>query len=92
MCGLNFSAETVDTSQIRQQSHSGTSSAIRILGKSGLSIHAPDRMEYDQPQNDETACVIAQQYSSATFVSLSFHSHKEKKNTARILKMILFYF
>jgi hypothetical protein len=33
----------------------------------------PDRL-HDHPD----ACVIAQQYSSATFVSLRFHSRKEK--------------
>jgi hypothetical protein len=37
-----------------------------------------------------SACVIAQQYSSSTFVSLRFHFRKEI--LARILKMLLFYF
>jgi hypothetical protein len=32
----------------------------------------------DLPQHDRTAiCVIAQQYSSATFIPLRFHFHKE---------------
>jgi hypothetical protein len=36
-------------------------------------------MKYDRLQHDRlTACVIAQQYSAATFVSLLLHSHKEK--------------
>jgi hypothetical protein len=34
----------------------------------------PDRLQHDRP----AACVIAQQYSSATFVSLRFHSRREK--------------
>jgi argininosuccinate lyase len=37
-------------------------------------------MESDRPQHDCFAtCVIAQQYSSSTFVSLCFHSLKEKQ-------------
>jgi hypothetical protein len=36
-------------------------------------------MEPGRPQHTHpAACVIAQQYSSATFVSLRFHSDKEK--------------
>jgi hypothetical protein len=35
-----------------------------------------------------TACVIAQQYSSATFVSLGFHSCKEKSGAFK--KILLF--
>jgi hypothetical protein len=36
-------------------------------------------MEPDQPQHDgPAACVIAQHYSSATLVSLRFHSRKQK--------------
>ena len=36
-------------------------------------------MEPDRPQRDHlAACVIAQQYSPATFVSLRFHFRKEK--------------
>jgi hypothetical protein len=36
------------------------------------------QMEPDRPQRDRrAACVIAQQYSSATFVSMRFHSCKE---------------
>jgi hypothetical protein len=34
----------------------------------------PDRLQHNRP----TACVIAQQYSSATFVSLPFNSRKKK--------------
>ena len=34
----------------------------------------PDRLQHDGP----AVCVIAQQYSSATFVSLIFHFHKKK--------------
>jgi hypothetical protein len=34
----------------------------------------PDRLQHDRP----VACVIAQKYSSATFLSLRFHSGKEK--------------
>jgi hypothetical protein len=36
-------------------------------------------MKPDRPQHDRPATfVIAQQYSSATFVSMRFHSRKEK--------------
>jgi hypothetical protein len=36
-------------------------------------------MESDRPQHDRpSACVTAQQHSSATFVSLRFPSRKEK--------------
>jgi hypothetical protein len=34
----------------------------------------PDRLYHDRP----TVCVIAQQYSSITFISLRLHSRKEK--------------
>jgi hypothetical protein len=46
--------------------------------------------EPDRPQHDRyTACVIAQQYSSATFVPLRFHCHKEKFG-AHLKKKLLF--
>jgi hypothetical protein len=36
-------------------------------------------LENDRPQHDRTAaCVIAQEYSSVTFVSLLFYSGEEK--------------
>jgi hypothetical protein len=36
-------------------------------------------VEDDRPQHYRpSACVIAQQYSSTTFIALSFHSSKEK--------------
>jgi hypothetical protein len=36
-------------------------------------------MESDQPRHDcPAACVVAQQYSSATFISLRCHSRKKK--------------
>jgi len=39
----------------------------------------PTTLAPDRPQNDRpAACVIAQQYSSAKFVSLRLHSHMEK--------------
>jgi len=41
----------------------------------------------DRPQNDRTPCVIAQQYSSATVVSLRFRSPQKKKNYDSRLKM-----
>jgi hypothetical protein len=37
----------------------------------------PHQLQHDRPG----ACVIAQQYSSATFVSLRFNSRKEKFDT-----------
>jgi hypothetical protein len=42
----------------------GSSVAIQTLVHVG-----PDRLQYDRP----TACVIAQQYFSTTFMSLRFH-------------------
>jgi hypothetical protein len=46
-------------------------------------------MERDWPQHDRSAaCVIAQQYSSSTFVSLCFNSRKEKQG-ARFGKFFL---
>jgi hypothetical protein len=42
--------------------------------KSRLQHTASDRPQHDRP----AACVIAQQYSFATFVSMCFHSRKEK--------------
>jgi len=45
-------------------------------------------LESDQPQNHRRdSCVIAQQYSSATLVSLCFHCHKEKSGAR--LKILL---
>jgi hypothetical protein len=45
--------------------------------------HTYDRLytnalENDRPQHVLTACVIAQDYSSATFVATRFHSRNEK--------------
>jgi hypothetical protein len=55
-------------------------------------IHIPNTLELNRPQHERpAACVIAQQYSSATFVSLRTHSRK-KKNSAYIFKMFLFHF
>jgi hypothetical protein len=49
-------------------------------------------MECDRRQYDRTAaCVIAQQYFSATFVSLRFHSRKEKF-TANLKNVVLLVF
>jgi len=46
-------------------------------------------LELHTPQHDSPAtCFIAQQYSSATFVSLRSHSLKEK--TGRLSKMLFF--
>jgi len=50
-------------------------------------IQTPIALEPDRPQHyHPAACVIAQQYSSATFVSLHFHSSKEK--FGRLLKNV----
>ena len=64
------------THQLRSRS----SDASRIVRKSQLGIHIvrrnpyPSTLELDRPQHDRpVACVIAQQYSSATFVSLNIH-------------------
>jgi hypothetical protein len=46
--------------------------------------------EIDRPQQDRpNACVIAQQYSSAAFVSLRFQSRKEKYG-ARLMNITSF--
>jgi hypothetical protein len=47
-----------------------------------------DWQQYDRPN----ACVIAQQYSSATFVSLHFHPHKEKFGACLNNFIIYFFF
>jgi len=39
-----------------------------------ISLVYVQQQQHDRP----AACVVAQQYSSSTFVSLSFHSCKEK--------------
>jgi len=44
-------------------------------------IQPPNTQEHNRPQHDRpVACVITQQYSSATFFSLCFHSSKEKSS------------
>ena len=51
----------------------------------------PNIMQNDQPQHDRTTVsVIAQQYSSGNFVSLRFHSRKEKIRSS-FLKKSLFH-
>ena len=56
------------------------------------SIHIANTLEHNRPQYERpAACIIAQKYSSATFVSLRSHSRK-KKNSACIFKMFLFHF
>jgi hypothetical protein len=46
--------------------------------------------ENDRPQHDRpAACVIAQQYSCVTFVSLPFHSRKEKFGVRVKLKVTI---
>jgi hypothetical protein len=42
-----------------------------------LNTLEPDRLQHDSP----AACVIAQQYFSATFVSPRFHCRKERFGT-----------
>ena len=49
-------------------------------------------METDRPQHERpTAYVIAQQYSSATLISLRFHSRKEKFLTISKKKICQFF-
>jgi len=44
-------------------------------------------MGSSRPLHDRpAACVVAQQYSSATFVSLPFLSRKKKKKSVRVFK------
>jgi hypothetical protein len=46
--------------------------------KAPIEISRLTKLEPDRPQHDHpAACVIAQQYSFATFVSLCFHSRNE---------------
>jgi hypothetical protein len=53
--------------------------AIHIYTKESTRNKNSSTLEPDRPQHDRTAsCVIAQQYSSAAFVSLRFRSSKEK--------------
>jgi len=48
-------------------------------------------LEHDWPLHDSpVACDITQHYSSATFVSSHFHSHKKK--FAKFLKVTIFNF
>jgi hypothetical protein len=43
-------------------------------------------METDRPQQESpTACIIAQQYSSATFESLRFYCLKEKSGEVFVI-------
>jgi hypothetical protein len=45
----------------------------------------PTHLEIDRPQHDLTAaCVIAQEYSSATFVSMCCHFGKEKFGSCQV--------
>jgi hypothetical protein len=47
-------------------------------------------MESSRPLHDRpAACVVAQQYSSATFVSLPFHSRTKKKNKYAFLDIFI---
>jgi len=47
-----------------------------------IEIQTPNKLALDRPQYDRSAaCVIAQQYSSTTFVSLCFRSRREKFGT-----------
>ena len=46
----------------------------------GSNTHEPGRSQRDRP----AACVIVQQYSSATLLPLRFHSPQKKKNSAHI--------
>ena len=49
-------------------------------------------MEPDRPQRDHlAACVIAQQYSPATFVSLCFHFRKGKFGARFKCVTVIFY-
>jgi hypothetical protein len=50
-----------------------------LLQRNPVEMQTPDMMVLDRPQHDcFAACVVAQQYSSTTFVSLCFHYWKEK--------------
>ena len=53
----------------------------------------PNTLEPNRPRHDRTAaCVIAQQYSSATSVSLRFHYRKKKYDTRWKIRSFRFYF
>jgi hypothetical protein len=54
-------------------------STIYVYTRETISITNSSTLESDRPQhNSPIACVIAQQYSSATLVSLRFHSCTKK--------------
>ena len=78
--------------------NSGRCGTSRILRKSELRVHMANcinpntsTLEPDRPQHDRfAACVIAQQYSSATLVSLRFHSRKEQVD-ARFKNIVILF-
>jgi hypothetical protein len=56
---------------------------------SPVEIQTPNTLALDRPQYDHSAaCVIAQQYSSTSFVSLRFRSRREKFS-ARLRNIII---
>jgi hypothetical protein len=63
---------------------------LYLQGNTG-EIQTSNTPERDRPQHDRPkACVTAQQYSSAIFISLRFPLQKKKFGSC--LKMILFHF
>jgi len=71
----NYIGESME--EIRSQ-HTFVILYMYIQG-SPVEIQTRNTLALDRPQYDRsTACVIAQQYSSTTFVSLRFRFRKEK--------------
>jgi hypothetical protein len=59
-----------------------------------VQIQAPKTLEHDRPQHIRpVACVIAQQYSSAIFFPLRFHSRFEKfgPSLKNVISFFFFY-
>jgi len=92
---------TPTLSELRSTFRSGKCNASRVLRKwessvRNVYVHTRSRveiqkLEHDQPRHDRPAAhCIAQQYSSAFFVSLRFCFHKE--NYSAPFKSIIFLF
>jgi len=72
---------------VRKSALSARLANCMLIHKAAQTIFKPDRRQQDR---SAAACVIAQQYSSATFVSLRHHYRKITKFSA--LLQISFYF
>jgi len=65
---------------------------VRVYTRDSSRNPNPNTLEPERPQHDRpAACAIAQQYSSATFVFLRFHTRKEEFGS-RFNNVILYLF